>query len=77
LVFNGTNNYSYRVNSNSNPSEFSIAVWFRTTSTAGNKIIGFETNQTHDLSIARHTLGTLVETYNFISDPSLVNIHHF
>jgi hypothetical protein len=29
-----------------NPSEFSISLWFRTTSTAGHKIVGFENDQT-------------------------------
>jgi gliding motility-associated-like protein len=43
--FNGTNQYISTSNAFSNPSVFTIAVWFKTTTTSGGKIIGFGNNQ--------------------------------
>jgi gliding motility-associated-like protein len=43
---NGTNQYISTTNAFSNPSVFTVAVWFKTTTTAGGKIMGFGNNQT-------------------------------
>jgi hypothetical protein len=46
LRFDGTNNGATAFTVTYNPSEFSIAAWFRTSSSGGHKIVGFESNQT-------------------------------
>jgi hypothetical protein len=45
VSLNGTSNYISTPNS-VNPGTFTISAWVKTTSTAGTKVMGFETNQT-------------------------------
>ena len=44
--FNGTNAQVYTTTQFSNPQQYTIEAWFRTSSAGGKKIIGFENNQT-------------------------------
>jgi hypothetical protein len=46
LNFNGTSQYISTTNSYANPINFTISVWFRTTTTTGGSLIGFTSNQT-------------------------------
>jgi len=44
--FNGLNQYISTTNSYSNPTNFTICIWFNTTTVSGGKLIGFGNNQT-------------------------------
>lgn len=45
-TFNGTNQYMATENSYTGPSNFTISLWFKTTTTTGGKLIGFGNSQT-------------------------------
>ena len=44
--FNGTNQYVASTVAYNNPTEFTVSIWFKTTSTTGGKLIGFGNAQT-------------------------------
>ena len=46
LSFDGTDNYISTTTSISNPLNYTLAAWFKTSTASGAKIIGFENNQT-------------------------------
>ena len=50
LYFDGTNDYVSTTTQYNNPQTFSLLAWFRTSVASGKKIIGFENNQTGELS---------------------------
>jgi hypothetical protein len=45
LTFNGSTDYIYTANSFSDPQDETVQIWFKTSSTAGAKLIGFEDAQ--------------------------------
>lgn len=64
LNFNGTSQYISTTNSYSNPTNFTVSVWFKTTTTTGGSLIGFTSNQTgltgsHDRHIYMGTDGRI------------------
>ncbi len=64
VSFDGTDDYLSTSVSQSNPSEFTLSLWFKTTSVAGGKLIGFGNRMTgtstdYDRDIAISTTGTL------------------
>lgn len=64
LTFNGSSQYISTTNAYTNPNNFTISVWFRTSTSSGGKIIGFGTSQTglsgqYDRHIYMNTAGQL------------------
>lgn len=45
-IMDGSTNYVSTANSYSNPTDFTISIWFKTTTTTGGKLIGFGNSQT-------------------------------
>lgn len=45
-AFNGSSQYVSTTHSYANPNNFTISIWFKTTTTTGGKLIGFGVNQT-------------------------------
>ena len=46
ISFNGVNQYVSTANLYTNPNDFTVSIWFKTTSLTGGKLIGFGENQT-------------------------------
>lgn len=67
--FNGSNQYISTANSYTNPTNFTISIWFKTTTTTGGKLINFGNNQTggsgnYDRQIYMSNSGRLYFTVN-------------
>jgi gliding motility-associated-like protein len=75
---NGTNQYLTTSNAYSNPNNFTISVWFKTTTTNGGKIMGFSANSiggsgSYDRHLYMGNSGRLYYGVNPVSGMSVIN----